>query len=1446
MDYFPRRVILFLLLLLPYLTSAAEAASEKTKPVPKAAARESIAGEDYGNDSSFPALPVPEKALHYPDPFIAELAHKVSSGTADLRERRLWYMIALNYSPFTSGPSANWRTKALADGARISAGKTSGSPLATYTWTSLGPLNYNIGGTDLAQGRSSVVWANPANLNFLFAGFADGGLWKTTNGGGQWSPLTDFEVTTSIGSLDIKIGSDTTNLTDAILYVGTGEGNTSSDSVDGGGVLKSTNGGTTWTLQTLPWTNPPGQTGPRWRHSIRKIRIDSNVPNAQSVWVAGDGGVYQTTDGGANWSLVTGLPYTGKPGVGGCWPELATDFAIDDTTVPSTLYAAFGARSNSSSVAALSCTGVANDPTYRINNGIYRSTDGGINWSLISTTAGGFPAIPGNVGRIALLQAPSDKKQVYALISCVNNTTACPGGQYSSLGIFRTTDASAPGVAWTAGSTTNFCAGQGWYDLTGAVDPTDPAKLFVAGLDVWLSTNNGASIVQKSSWTGSGTGLVHADQHFTFYANPTTVFISCDGGIYKGVISGSNVSWSNLNSGGLSTLQFYGLAQHPSTANRIHAGLQDNGEAYTATGATWFETYGGDGGFSATDQSNGNNAYEEYVYAAISRSTNGGASGWACIQNFGGCTGCGGCVPDNQTAFIAPMELDANNQRSLYTGSKYVYRNNNAPATSTWSRISPDLVGTSYDYILNIHSAPNHGASGILWATTLNGKVWVTTNSGTTWTDTTRPPLPNNTVLPNRAATWIATHPQDGEQAIVVFSGWNGSGDQPGHVFRTIDGGISWEDISGALPDEPVFTAAVDPAHPNDVYIGTEYGVYVNNNGWSDNAWTKINSGQLPNVHVHHLQFSRANGKLRAATHGRGIFELTVGCPAFNPPVQAVPAMTGCSVSLSWTPGALTGAIYNVYRGAGACPGSNFSGIAYGLASSNYSDPSASAGQTYSYKMTTAQIGDACESTASNCREITIPAGCPCTIPPSFNGVAGVSPAAGGNCALNLSWSDGTQNCGPNAPLYNIYRGTTADFVPDASSRIATCVSGTAFADDDNLAPATPYYYVVRAEDDAGTGGGPCRGGNEDSNQAKRMGVTNAGCVTCPAITLSPPVLPDGAAGSPYSQAVTASGGTGPYTYTVVSGALPSGFTLDTSSGAITGTHFGGGVFPFSIMATDANGCSNTSYYMLNIVCATITLSPPSLPDGATLTAYNQTISASGGAAPYTYAVSAGSLPAGLALDSNTGAITGIPTGVETASFDVTATDANACAGVASYSINVVQGCLFCDDFEDSALDPNWTYVKPTWTEAGGLLSGTPAAKKAITIAAPAFGGCQTCYEESSIQTAGGANNKVWFYGWYLDKKNDIELIVSEESDKLVLKQRSGGSVVAKAKGIVPGGVVPNVPLVIRVAFDGTQFAVSVNGTLLFTMTAAAPVSTGTVGFAAKNTTASFGYVTVN
>jgi len=169
---------------------------------------------------------------------------------------------------------------------------------------------------------------------------------------------------------------------------------------------------------------------------------------------------------------------------------------------------------------------------------------------------------------------------------------------------------------------------------------------------------------------------------------------------------------------------------------------------------------------------------------------------------------------------------------------------------------------------------------------------------------------------------------------------------------------------------------------------------------------------------------------------------------------------------------------------------------------------------------------------------------------------------------------------------------------------------------------------------------------------------------------------------------------------------------------------------------------------------------------------------------------------------------------------------------------------LFGDDFEDGILDPNWTYEKPTWTETGGNLVGTPAAKAARAIATPAFAGCNQCTIETHVSTAGGIGNKIWVYTFYVDKKNKLELLAKEENDKWVLKERINNAIVAKAKGLAT--IDPNVVYDVIVAFDGTNFTVTVDGTVLITLPAAGTVPTGTVGYQVKGTTGSFGDICVN
>lgn len=264
--------------------------------------------------------------------------------------------------------------------------------------------------------------------------------------------------------------------------------------------------------------------------------------------------------------------------------------------------------------------------------------------------------------------------------------------------------------------------------------------------------------------------------------------------------------------------------------------------------------------------------------------------------------------------------------------------------------------------------------------------------------------------------------------------------------------------------------------------------------------------------------------------------------------------------------------------------------------------------------------------------------------------------------------------------------------------------------------------------------------------------------------------------------------------------------------------------------------------------CAcSITISPLTLPPGIVGVLYSETIIADGGNPPYVYAVSTGALPDGLSLDSSTGEISGTPMLAGTFDFTITASDGGTCLASHNYSIDVTEAgsCFFCDDFEDGVLASNWTYTKniTSWIESGGSLIGTNS-RKTTAIATPAFAGCVNCYVEATMQSAGGTGNRVWLLHHFTDNANYIELMMNEENDRWILKQRIGKKVVAKTK--VQSTIQPNTTYVARITYDGNIYRVSINGIEILTLVPAGQVTGGTVGLKVKRTTGTFQYISVN
>lgn len=220
----------------------------------------------------------------------------------------------------------------------------------------------------------------------------------------------------------------------------------------------------------------------------------------------------------------------------------------------------------------------------------------------------------------------------------------------------------------------------------------------------------------------------------------------------------------------------------------------------------------------------------------------------------------------------------------------------------------------------------------------------------------------------------------------------------------------------------------------------------------------------------------------------------------------------------------------------------------------------------------------------------------------------------------------------------------------------------------------------------------------------------------------------------------------------------------------------------------------------------------------------------------------------GTVSDNGNGTVTYTPNSGFSGSdgFTYTISDGNGGQATANVSITVTSSepCLFCDDFEDGVVAGNWIYIKSSWTEANGRLIGTPAGKKGTAIATPAFGGCINCSVEATLASGGGTGNRVWLLAWYADKKNNMELMMKQESGKWILKERSNGKIVAKAKGFA--AITPNVLYDIVVVFDGVHFTVTVDGSQLMQLTPVAAVPSGTVGFSVKSTTVQIGEISVN
>ncbi|MBK7438481.1 MAG: T9SS type A sorting domain-containing protein [Saprospiraceae bacterium] len=633
---------------------------------------------------------------------------------------------------------------------------------ATGNWANLGPNNSAGGYAGL--GRINCVAFDPINVNTIYIGSAGGGVWKSTNGGTNWSPLTDNQG--SLGASSILV--EPTN--PDIIYLATGDGDGRDSPSEG--VLKSTDGGVNWSSTGLNWTRSD-------LRYIRKLQRHPSDPNI--IFAATSVGIFKTADAGNSWtqtlSNVQFFDIENKPG--------------DATTYYATGYISPGTDAF-----------------------LYRTTDGGVNWSQIHTKTNSYRAAiaisPANPNFVGLLYARYDDDGFNGFYSSTNSGTTW------------TLKASTPNLlGWNANG--GDAGGQGWYDLALAVDPANISVIYVGGVNTWKSTNGGGSWKVNTMWTSSGkTPIVHADKHALEFQNTTTLWQTNDGGVYKTANGGS--VWTHLtNPMVISQMYRLGVAQ---TSSVVIAGLQDNGTKLRSTTGSWSDKIGGDGMDCAINPVNANYMYGELYYGDLKRSTNGGstwtsikptseASGW--ITPFGLAPSAPSTIyagykniwksTNNGTTWSAISAGNTINVRALAiapSDANIVYYSTDADlssgnrlfktttGTNSWTALTnPTNVGRISSIAID-NLNPNN-----VWVT-ISGynageKVYVSTNGGSSWTNISGslPNIPSN--------------------SLAFYNGSNGG------VYLGMDIGVYYRDNS--MTDWALFNAGLPNVEVADIEI---------------------------------------------------------------------------------------------------------------------------------------------------------------------------------------------------------------------------------------------------------------------------------------------------------------------------------------------------------------------------------------------------------------------------------------------------------------------------------------------------------------------------------------------------------------------------------------------------------------------------------------------------
>jgi photosystem II stability/assembly factor-like uncharacterized protein len=760
----------------------------------------------------------------------------------------------------------------------------------------------NIGPT-VMSGRVVDLAVNEAAPQNYYVAYASGGLWFTSNFGTTFEPIFDHQAVLSIGDIAVDWQNN-------IIWLGSGENNSSRSSYAGNGMYKSTDNGKTWEHLGLDET-----------HHIGRVILHPTNPDI--VWVAALGhlysanperGVYKTVDGGITWKKT--LFVSNDAG--------AVDLVIDPTN-PDILYAAMWERERKA----------WNFKSSGIGSGVYKSTDGGDSWELITTGKNGFPHVAG-VGRIGLAISQQDPNKVFILLDNQNRRDTEKEGyivtkddlqsisnedflklkdddindfldrhnfpnkyhaydikkdvkagkikpadlvsylQDANAMLFDTPVKGAEVYVSENGGNNwdkthddyidGVYSSYGYYFGNIRVAPYDDSKLYIFGVPIIKSDNGG------KTWESINGDNVHADHHALWVSNTTKGLLinGNDGGVNTSFDDGK--SWTKQNSPSVG--QFYSVNVDDAKNYNVYGGLQDNGvwtgshkykysTRWQARGGYPYKSiYGGDGMQVVVDTRDNNTVYTGLQFGNYARVNKTTRSTTRIKPKH--------TLGERPLRFNwqSPIHLSVHNQDVVYFGSNKFHRSLNQG--DDWDITSEDLTkggkkgNVPYGTLTTIDESPLQ--FGLIYVGTDDGLVHVSKDGGNTWKDISAGLEADQWVSRVEASNF------DKKRVYVTLNGYRWD-KFDAMVYRSDDGGSTWQRVGKNLPMEPVNVIKEDPVNENLLYVGTDHGLYISLDRGDK---FMVMDKDLPHVPVHDLVIQPTAGDLVIGTHGRSIYRISV------------------------------------------------------------------------------------------------------------------------------------------------------------------------------------------------------------------------------------------------------------------------------------------------------------------------------------------------------------------------------------------------------------------------------------------------------------------------------------------------------------------------------------------------------------------------------------------